>query len=202
MAYYKGPMERADGTPLIPAGEPHNCYYPSGWNRPYSHTTVATILHGRGSIAATIARHPDEPAEGGKLALPGGYVETGQTLRDPARTEVLEETGHLIIAGTLGRFAILDGPSSLPGRHHEENHNIVHVYTAEAGLKVQEHDEEVTDVVWIDRGNMPPFESFAFGHFDIIHMWFRHNRHPFTNLPIEPSAMTPKQLFLPEYFEH
>jgi ADP-ribose pyrophosphatase YjhB (NUDIX family) len=143
-----------------------------------------------------VARHPDEPAEGGKLALPGGYVELGQTLADAAATEVQEETGYSIIPGTLGRFAILDGPTSLPGRTNEDDLNIVHVYSAQAGAKVQEHDNEVTEVRWITQDELPPRESFAFGHLDIIRMWYRHQVEPFEGLPIVPSEMSPAELFL------
>jgi ADP-ribose pyrophosphatase YjhB (NUDIX family) len=143
-----------------------------------------------------VARHPDEPAEGGRLALPGGYAELGQTLANAAVTEVQEETGYSIIPGTLGRFAILDGPTSLPGRTNEHDLNIVHVYFARAGAKVQEHDSEVTEVRWITQDNMPPREEFAFGHFDIIRMWYRHQQRPFEGLPIVPSGMDPSKLFL------
>jgi ADP-ribose pyrophosphatase YjhB (NUDIX family) len=142
-----------------------------------------------------VARHPNEPAEGGKLALPGGYVELGQTLADAAATEVREETGYSIIPGTLGRFAILDGPTSLPGRANENNLNIVHVYFAQAGAKVQEHDSEVTDVRWITQDELPPHEAFAFGHFDVIRMWYRHQQQPFEGLPIVPSGMRADELF-------
>ena len=201
MSYYRGPLIRPDGSPIIPEGQAHNCYYRSGWNRPYSHTTVATVLtDSLGRVAAVVARHPNEPAEGGKLALAGGYVELGQTVAETAVTEVLEETGYGILAGTLGRFAIMDGPTSLPGRTNENDLNNVHVYYAQAGEKVQEHDSEVTDVQWISQDAMPPREAFAFGHFDIIRMWYRHRQRPFENLPIVPSGMNEAELFLPDEY--
>jgi ADP-ribose pyrophosphatase YjhB (NUDIX family) len=194
-------MLRADGEPIIPPNQPHNCYYKSGWNRPYSHTAVAVILTNTlGDIAAVVARKPDEPEQGGKLALPGGYVEFDppQTLVEAAEAEVREETGYAIVARSLARFAIVDGPTSLPGRQNENNGNIVHVYTALADEQVQEHDDEVTAVHWIDRDHLPPREKFAFGHFDIIRMWHRHQEQPFEGLPIVPSGMTREQLFLPD----
>jgi ADP-ribose pyrophosphatase YjhB (NUDIX family) len=196
MTYYRGHLIRPDGSPIVDAADPHSCYFKSGWNKPYSHTTVAVILANAAmDIAAVVARHPEEPAEGGKLALPGGYVELGQTLSEAAETEVLEETGHLIIPGTLGRFALMDGPVSLPGRQNERDANIVMVFSAQAGEKVQEHDEEVTEVRWISRDTMPPREQVAFGHYDIMRMWFRHQVEPFEGLPIVPSEMDPATLF-------
>jgi ADP-ribose pyrophosphatase YjhB (NUDIX family) len=199
MPYFKGPLIRADGSLLVPEGKPHNCYFDkTGWNESYSHTTVAVILtNTTGEIAAVVARRPDEPAEGGKLALPGGYVELEQTLAAAAETEVLEETGYSIVPKTLGMFAIMDGPTSLPGRANEHNCNVVMVFTANAGEKVQEHDDEVTGVEWIARDNLPAREKMAFGHYDIIGMWFRHQEQPFGILPIVPSGMKSDELFLP-----
>jgi 8-oxo-dGTP diphosphatase len=198
MSYFEGPLILPDGSPVVAPAEPHNCYYPTGWNKPYSHMTVATLLlNGSGEIAAVVARQPDEPAEGGKLALPGGYVELGQRLIDAAETEVLEETGYTIKPGTLGRFALMDGPTSLPGRSNEDDCNIVMVYSGLADRKVQEHDDEVTDVLWVSRDTLPPRAEVAFGHFDIMGMWFRHLERPFSGLPIVPSEMTADELFLP-----
>jgi 8-oxo-dGTP pyrophosphatase MutT (NUDIX family) len=200
MTYFKEALTRVDGSPIVPGNAPHNCYFHSGWNKPYSHTTVAVILtNASGEIAAVVARRPDEPAEGGKLALPGGYVELGQTTAEAAETEAREETGHLIVPGTLGRFALLDGPASLPGRRNEHDLNIVHVFSALAGEKVQEPDEEVTEVLWISRENLPDPDEIAFGHLAIMGMWFRHRTHPFQTLPIVPSEMTPGELFLTDW---
>jgi 8-oxo-dGTP pyrophosphatase MutT (NUDIX family) len=202
MSYFKSPLVRVDGSPIVAPRDPHNCYYHSGWNRPYSHATVAVILTNEsGAIAAVVARHPEEPAEGGKLALPGGYAELGQRLHEAAETEVGEETGHLIVPNTLGMFAIMDGPMTLPGRSNEHDLNIVTVFSALAGEKVREHDEEVTDVLWISEDNLPPPDQVGFGHFDIMGIWFKHNRQPFASLPIVPSQMTPQELFLPEWLD-
>lgn len=198
MAYFEGPLTLPDGSPIVHEGDPHNCYFPSGWNKPYSHATVAVLLtNATGDVATVVERRPDEPAEGGKLALPGGYVELGQTLAAAAETEVLEETGYLIVSKTLGWFAVMDGPTSLPGRQNENDRNVVTVFSAQAGEKVQEHDNEVTNVLWISKDNLPPRERIAFGHYDIMGMWFRHLERPFERLPIVPSAMRPDELFLP-----
>lgn len=195
MSYFKGRLVLPGGAPVVPPGRPHNCFFPTGWNRPYSHATVAVILtNSRGQIAAVVERQPNEPAEGGKLALPGGYVELGQRVIDAARTEVLEETGYSIKPGTLTRFALLDGPMSVPGRANEHDYNTVTVFSAQADRKVQEHDDEVTAVIWIGRNNMPPRSRVAFGHYDIMGMWFRHLRHPFSTLPIVPSEMNRRDL--------
>ena len=184
-----------DGSPVVAPSKSHNCYFKSGWRRPYSHKTVAVVVEDAAGAIAMVERHPDDPIEGGKLALPGGYVELGQRVRDAAETEVLEETGHLLIPGTLGRFALMDGPITLPGRANEQDHNIVTVFMAKAGEKVQEHDDEVTEVLWVLPHDLPPREQIAFGHYDIIGMYLRHQEQPFDVLPIVPSEMDVWDLF-------
>ena len=143
-----------------------------------------------------VKRRPDEPAEGGKLCLPGGYVERHQTLASAAETEVLQETGYEIVPDTLRRFALMDGPPTLPGRTNEYNGNIVMVCTAQAGELVAEPDDEVTDVFWFDKQTLPPPEEMAFGHRDIVGIWFRHQVEPFGEM-IVPSEMDRQDLFLP-----
>jgi hypothetical protein len=107
----------------------------------------------------------------------------------------------LTIPGTLGMFALMDGPTDLPGRQNEHNLNIVTVFTARAGEKVQEHDDEVTDVLWIPRDNLPPRDAMAFGHYDILGMYFRHQEQPFDSLPIVPSGMSAQDLLLPGWLD-
>ena len=68
------------------------------------------------------------------------------------------------------------------------------VFTAQAGEKVQEHDGEVTGVVWVPETDLPRREQIAFGHYDIIGMWLRHQDEPFASLPIVPSEMAREDL--------
>jgi len=77
-----------------------------------------------------------------------------QTLNEAAEAEVREETRYVV--RSLGRFAIMDGPTDLPGRANELNGNIVHVFTAQAGEKVQDHDDEVTSIQWFSSDELPP----------------------------------------------
>lgn len=190
-------LHKSDGTLIVPAGDTHRCHYPSGWEGTYSHATVATILELDGLIA--LIKRPDlEAAEGGKLALPGGYVEQGDTLEGTAEKETREETGFTVKPGTLRMFALMAGPITLPGRQNEENLNIVTVFTAEADEHVQEPDHEVDDLLWRPPSQLGPREKIAFGHFDIVRMYLRHQEQPFDSLPIVPSTMRPDQLFLPQ----
>ncbi|HEX3569040.1 MAG TPA: NUDIX domain-containing protein [Candidatus Saccharimonadales bacterium] len=192
---YEGNLNLPDGTPIVNGSDPHDCYFPSGWHHPYPHPVVAAILENGNGEIAMIKRRPDEPDEGGKIALPGGYVELGQRLSEAVEIEIREETGYEIAPGTLERFAILDGPTTLPGRAKETHGNIVTVFTGQAGEQVQEHDDEVTDVLWVPKDALPPSDEIAFDHRNIIGMRLRHEEEPFTLLPIVPSEMDPDELF-------
>jgi len=197
MPHFESQPTRPDGSPIVADGDPHNCVFKSNWHRPYSHATVAVIFENSAGKIALVARRPDAAAEGGKLALPGGYVELGQRLIDAAEAEAREETGYAVVLKTLGRFALMDGPTTLPGRTNETNFNVVTVFTAQAGAKVQDHDDEVTGVIWVPKDKLPPRREVAFGHYDIIGMWLRHCSRPFDALPIVPSEMAATELFLP-----
>lgn len=187
---------RLTGGLIVPKGESHRCVFPSGYEDVYPHPVVAVIVQNALGQIALVERHPNEPDEGGKLALPGGYLQKYETFDGCAEKEVLEETGYELAAGTLRHFAVMDGPTNLPGRQNEVSGNVVTVYTAAAGDKVGEHDHEVSGVVWVPGDRLPPRTRMAFGHFDILGMHQRHQVDPFPE-GFRPSSMTPEQLFLP-----
>jgi len=125
-------------------------------------------------------------------------VEQGDTLAATAVAETVQETGYTIQRGSLRMFAIMSGPNTLPGRQNEKNLNIVHIFMAEADQQVQEPDHEVDKLLWRPPSRIGTREEIAFGHFDIVRMYLRHQEQPFESLPIVPSEMTPDQLFLPQ----
>jgi len=56
-----------------------------------------------------LVRRRQEP-QAGKWALPGGFIETGETWQEAGAREVFEETGYKIDAGGLRLFDTLSAP--------------------------------------------------------------------------------------------
>jgi 8-oxo-dGTP diphosphatase len=75
-------------------------------------TTDCVIFDGRGRVLLTRRGHP--PFEGG-YALPGGFVETGETVENACRREVLEEVG--IEVGDLRLVGVYSDPARDPRGH-------------------------------------------------------------------------------------
>jgi len=75
-------------------------------------TTDCVILDGRGRVL--LIRRGNPPFEGG-YALPGGFVETGETVENACRREVLEEVG--IEVGDLRLVGVYSDPARDPRGH-------------------------------------------------------------------------------------
>lgn len=188
---------------IVPINTTHRCFWPrvvrDGVEMAYEDTpslSIAAVLlfNGIGELAL-VERAQNQPVEPGKYALPGGYVKQYQTIDNAAKEETREETGYLIEEGTLEDFAIMDGPTHLPGRAGEIDGNIVNVYLAKAGEEVQNPDEEISGVIWVNpQTDLPRRGRMAFGHYDIVGMYLRHLTTPFPRLPIRPSRMSPEEL--------
>jgi 8-oxo-dGTP diphosphatase len=75
-------------------------------------TADCVVLDGRGRVLLVRRKHP--PFKG-HYALPGGFVEIGETVEDAARRELMEETG--VKAGRLQLVGVYSDPSRDPRGH-------------------------------------------------------------------------------------
>lgn len=75
-------------------------------------TTDCVIRDGRGRVL--LIRRKNEPFKGA-YALPGGFVEIGETLEAACRREVLEETG--LSVGALRLIGVYSDPGRDPRGH-------------------------------------------------------------------------------------
>jgi 8-oxo-dGTP diphosphatase len=94
-------------------------------------------------------------AEDGSWCLPGGGVEPGETWAQAARRECLEESGWLV--EVTGVFGVYSDPRTQ--MHVYPSGNRVHfvgvVFTATATESVGRADDEVTEVGFFDRYDLP-----------------------------------------------
>lgn len=103
--------------------------------------------------------------EGGKWALPGGYVERDETLFQAAAREVLEETGYQVSNLTL--LTIRDNPD----RPKEDRQNIAFVYYCQVAAKTGQADWEVSEQKWFNLDQLPEAATMAFDHLENIALY-------------------------------
>ncbi len=110
--------------------------------------------------------------EGGKWALPGGYVERDETIEQAAAREILEETGWTVKNPRLLKII------SSPKRRHEDRQNISFVFVWTAAEKIADSDWESDDVAWFPLTALPPESELAFDHAENIAWYLKNQTNP------------------------
>jgi ADP-ribose pyrophosphatase YjhB (NUDIX family) len=119
--------------------------------------TVDIIIESNNGIILIKRKNPPEG-----WALPGGFVDYGESLESAAIREAKEETGLDI--ELLRQFHTYSDPKRDP-RHH----TITTVYIAKARGKAKAGDD-AKEIGIFTKYNLP--EQIAFDHRDIIHDYF------------------------------
>ncbi len=140
-----------------------SCSFENGSETSLRHAVVDSLVL-RGDSLLLVKRSP-KLVEGGKWALPGGYVDRDETLVEAAAREVLEETGYQVSGLTL--FRIVDTPRR-PG---DDRQNIAFIYFGVAGERTGTADWESSDVQWFPLSALPEERAFAFDHYGNIPLY-------------------------------
>lgn len=100
----------------------------------------------------------------GRLALPGGHVDHGETSRAAAVRELAEETGLIVAASALHRVDVFDDPDRDPRGH------VVTVAYALAlpALAVVRPGDDAARAAWFDTETALREGRMAFDHGDIL----------------------------------
>jgi ADP-ribose pyrophosphatase YjhB (NUDIX family) len=99
---------------LADAGWPRTCpgCEEITWRNPLPVAMVVVPVIGDRGTGVVVIRRDIEPARG-ELALPGGFIETGETWREGACRELREETGLIADPGTVKLIDVMSTPSTL-----------------------------------------------------------------------------------------
>ena len=115
--------------------------------------TVDVIIEYEGGIVLVLRKNPPPG-----WALPGGFVDYGETVDEAARREAREETN--LELSSLRMFSVYSDPNRDPRMH-----TITTVFIAEGMGRLKEGDDAAQVQVYAAEG-LP--EEMAFDHRDII----------------------------------
>lgn len=152
------------------------CAFENGKPASLRHVVVHAIVEQEGKLLL-VKRSATLSLEGGKWALPGGFVDRDETAGEAVLRELREESGWEGEVVTLFRI------NTNPNRPHEDRQNIAFDFLIKPMRKVGEKDHETTHVEWVSIDSLPPLESFAFDHGESIGFYLKYRERPH-QLPI------------------
>ncbi|MEU5161242.1 NUDIX hydrolase [Streptomyces sp. NPDC020875] len=117
---------------------------------------TADVVCVRGNDVLLIER--GWPPHQGKLALPGGHVDEGETSRDAAARELLEETGVAVAPDDL----VLVGVYDAPARDSRGRYVSVAYLVRVPADTIARASTDATAVRWVPLNN--PGDGLAFDH--------------------------------------
>ena len=118
-------------------------------------TTDAVIFDGRGRVL--LIRRGNAPFKG-SYALPGGFVEVGETVEDGCRRELKEETG--LEVGALRLVGVYSNPNRDP-----RGHTCSIAYVARIGRAEPQAGDDAAAAEWVADWRA---ETLAFDHAQIL----------------------------------
>ena len=136
------------------------CTFERGTRAQLRHVAVHAIVERDGALL--LVKRAAHLSEGGKWALPGGFLDRDERLAQGVLRELQEETGW------TGEVRALLRVNSRPDRPHEDRQNVAFDFVVAPGARVGEPDDESAAVAWVPIDRLPPLEELAFDHGESI----------------------------------
>lgn len=114
---------------------------------------------------------------GGKITIPGGFLDRDENTTQATLRELREETGYK--GEIISLFRINDNPN----RPKEDRQNVDFLYIVNVVSGKATDNEEVSRIFWVSKENLPKEEEFAFDHRESILKYFEYLEKTFS-LPI------------------
>ena len=135
------------------------------------HVVTHAIVEKTGRIL--LEKRSEDLLEGNKWALPGGFLDCGETLEQGVLRELKEETGW------KGEVVSLFRINSSPNRPHEDRQNVAFEFIIKPLERIGRMDHEATKVEWIPIDELWPFAQFAFDHGETIKLYLEYRKKHF-----------------------
>lgn len=140
------------------------------------HVTVGALAYNnKGEVL--LVKRSSKYSRPNTWTVPGGFMERDKTITECVLKELKEETGMVGELGPL--FHIND----YPDRPNEDRQNVDFIYLVKIESGSFSHDDEITNIQWFDKNNLPEEKDFAFDHKATISKLFDYMEKPFA-LPL------------------
>jgi ADP-ribose pyrophosphatase YjhB (NUDIX family) len=136
------------------------CRLEHGATAALRHVAVHAIVERDGHLL--LVKRASYLPEGGKWALPGGFLDRDETLVEGVLRELREETGW------EGRVIALLRINSRPDRPHEDRQNVAFDFVITPLERRGKPDAESSAVEWIAIDGLPPLHTLAYDHGEAI----------------------------------
>ncbi|MBI2074855.1 MAG: NUDIX hydrolase [Candidatus Levybacteria bacterium] len=147
------------------------CTFENGNESSLRHIVLHAIVEKDGKLL--LLKRAENIIEGGKWALPGGFLDRDETATEGVLRELKEETGW--VGEVISLFRI----NSNPNRPSDaERQNVAMEFIINPLQQVGAKDKETTKIEWVSIQNLMPLEEFAFDHGETIKLYLKYKNHP------------------------
>lgn len=153
-----------------------NCIFEDGGKGSLRYIVLHAIVEKDGKLL--LLKRAENLIEGGKWALPGGFLDRDETAAEGILRELKEETGW------TGEVVSLFRINSTPNRPLDANRqNVAMEFIIKPLQQVSKMDKETIKIEWVPVKDLVPSEEFAFDHGETIKLYFEYRKQPHS-LPI------------------